>query len=68
MQKAEKEIPAKYWVDMPAASGPEFDELFQNVRIQLRDSGAYDGQMLKAMFRIRCGQDPARPECAEKKE
>jgi len=68
VQKAEKEIPAKYWVDMPAGSGPEFDELFQNVRIQLRDSGAYDGQMLTAMRKIRCGQDPARPECAEKKE
>jgi hypothetical protein len=68
VKKAEAEIPASSWVAIPASDLPGFDELFQSVRLQLRDAGAYDPTMLKVMRQIRCGADPARAECAEQLE
>ena len=68
VQNAEKNIPPKYWIDLPEDSLPGFDELFQDSRISLRDSGAYNGKMLNVMFKLRCKQDNSRTECAEGKE
>jgi hypothetical protein len=67
VKKAEAQIPANYWVDVPDTAG--FDDMFLGVRLDLRDKhGAYDGKMLNTMARVRCGIDASRPECAEKKE
>ena len=69
IKKAEKDIPSKYWIDLPAESKPGFDELFQSTRIQLRDQhAAYHPQMLTVMRQLRCKKDASRAECAEKKE
>jgi len=67
-KKAEGTIPAKYWVDIPASEAGNWDEMFREVRIHLRDDGAYDGSMLKVMRQLRCKADAARAECAEQKE
>lgn len=67
VKAAEAGIPAKYWIDV--GSIEQFDELFQSVRVALRDEHkAYDGIMLKVMRNHRCERDPSRPECAEQKE
>ena len=67
--KAEADIPAKYWVEIPAATQSEWESMFQGVRVQLRDEKkAYDGAMLKVMKQLRCKADAARAECAETKE
>ncbi len=67
VEKAEAEIPAKYWTTPQETGG--FDDMFLNTRLELRDKHkAYDASMLKTMAMIRCGIDAARPECAEKKE
>lgn len=67
--KAEADIPAQYWVEIPKDRLVEWDALFQGVRVQLRDDKkAYDGRMLKVMKQLRCAKDPARSECAETKE
>lgn len=67
--KAEAAIPARYWIPVAPAAEPEFDELFQAVRVQLRDAvGAYDPMMLSVMRKLRCHADPARSECAEQRE
>ncbi|MEO0605901.1 MAG: putative solute-binding protein [Myxococcota bacterium] len=69
VKKAESEIPAKYWVDVPAERQEGWSELFQGVRIALRDEKkAYAGSMLTVMRKLRCAADGARSECAEKKE
>ncbi len=68
VKQAEAEIPAASWIDVPAATLGEWDALFQSVRIQLRDQGAYDGRLLKVMRQVRCGRSPSRAECAENKE
>ena len=65
----EQDIPAKYWIEVPAARVAEFDELFLQTRVRLRDEHkAYDTHMLSAMRKLRCSKDPTRPECAETME
>jgi len=69
VKKAEKDIPSKYWIELPVSSLPGFDEMFQNTRVELRDKhGAYHPMMLKVMRDLRCSNDGARAECAENKE
>jgi hypothetical protein len=69
VKKAEQGIPSKYWIDLPEASLPGFDEMFQKSRIELRDShNAYHPMMLKVMRDLRCADDGERAECAENKE
>lgn len=69
IEKAEEEIPAKYWIPVPEADLPAFEELFLSVRLNLRDEHkAYDANLLGVMRKLRCGQDPDRAECVEKKE
>ncbi len=66
--KAEADIPAKYWVDVPDNIYVEWEQMFQGVRVSLRDKGAYDPMMLTVMKQLRCKADAARSECAESKE
>jgi hypothetical protein len=67
-QKAEAEIPAGFWVEIPKATLAEWAALFQSVRLQLRDEASYDGAMLTVMRQLRCARDKTRSECAEKRE
>ena len=67
--KAEDAIPSKYWIEIPASDIPDFDEMFQRSRIELRDTHkAYNPKMLSVMKDKRCKADATRPECAEDKE
>jgi len=69
IEKAEADIPANLWVDIPEATLKDWDQMFQGVRISLRDEKkAYDPMMLSVMKTLRCKTDGARPECAENKE
>ncbi len=67
--KAEGDIPSKYWIDIPAERQEEWDDMFLDVRVKLRDdTKAYDGQMLGVLRSLRCNKDSSRAECAEKRE
>jgi hypothetical protein len=67
--RAEKQIPSKHWIDIPDEDKARYDEMFLDVRVKLRDElKVYDKTMLKLMRRVRCKSDPARAECAEKRE
>jgi hypothetical protein len=69
VRRAEAAIPEKYWVDLPESYDADFQEMFQHVRIRLRDDvGSYDGAMLGVMRKLRCAANGDRAECAEKKE
>ncbi|MCO4747928.1 MAG: hypothetical protein KC912_24260 [Proteobacteria bacterium] len=68
VKKADASIPDKYWIDVPAERSAAWDEMFLDVRVQLRDSGAYDGTMLSVARKLRCGADSARAECALTRE
>lgn len=68
VKKAEATIPASMWIDVPSDQLSEWDAIYQDVRVELRDKGAYDGSLLGVMKKIRCGQDKSRSECAESRE
>lgn len=65
---AEKGIPEKYWLDLPAEKKAEYKELLRQIRIQLMADGVYDRKMLKLMLKLRCKDNPAHHECVEKLE
>lgn len=67
-EKAEAAIPASSWVTIPEQESAGWADMFLDVRVGLRDSGAYDGTMLRVMRGIRCKAEPARAECAEARE
>jgi TRAP-type C4-dicarboxylate transport system substrate-binding protein len=65
---AEKGIPEKYWIDLPAEKHTEYKEMLRQVRLELRDEGVYDKRMLKILFKLRCKTNPSHYECAERLE
>ncbi|MFA5624097.1 MAG: putative solute-binding protein [Bradymonadales bacterium] len=67
--KADSSIPSKYWIDISPEDRARYDQLFLDVRVQLRDKeGVYEKDALTIMRRLRCQADKTRPECAQKKE
>lgn len=66
--KAEKDIPEKYWVDLPEKKQTEYKEMLRQVRIELKNEGIYDARMLKILFKLRCRSNPGHYECVEKFE
>jgi len=69
IEKADRSIPARYWLDVPRADQDRQDRIFRDVRIRLRDQEkVFDAQALKLLRRVRCQSEAARAECAEKKE
>lgn len=62
-------IDKKYWINIPKAQWPGFEDMFLQVRLDLRDKHkAYDGSMLSVLRKLRCAKDGSRSECVEKKE
>lgn len=68
INKAEKEIETKWWIDIPAADKPKYDEMMRQSRISLRDEGIYNAETLALLRKVRCKLDPSRAECTEKLE
>ena len=61
---AEKAI--SKWIDISKEDKGRYDQMFQAVRIALRDDKrVYHKSALKLMRKVRCKSDPARAECAE---
>lgn len=68
-RKAESSIPGKHWIEIPDEHKAKYDQMFRDVRIRLRDKEkVFHPTMLTLMRRVRCDKDPARAECAEKRE
>jgi hypothetical protein len=66
--EAEKNIPKKYWIELPLEQREEYKAMLRQVRIELRDEGIYDTKMLKILFKLRCQTNPGHYECIEKRE
>jgi hypothetical protein len=66
VDRAEKQVVAKQWLEIP--NQQSYDALFQSVRVELGTRGVYDPVMLHKLKLVRCREDAARAECAEKKE
>ena len=68
-KRAEGTIPAKAWIEIPAADKAKYDQMFLDVRVELRDKHkVYDAKALKVLRKVRCKVDGTRAECAEKRE
>jgi hypothetical protein len=68
-RQAESAIPSKHWIDIPDADKKKYDQMFLDVRVELRDTQkVYHPVALKLMRKIRCKADPSRAECVMKRE
>jgi len=68
VEKEIEVIDKKYWIDLPQEAMTEYNQMLQQVRIQLRDKGVYNGKMLTLLRKLRCRENPAAAECASKVE
>ncbi|ASP39115.1 hypothetical protein CHH28_10680 [Bacterioplanes sanyensis] len=62
------DIPDDVWIDISDEDKREYQTLMQQARIELRDRGYYDADMLRLQRRIRCKFEPAHPECSAQLE
>lgn len=56
-------VDPKWWVQIPERDKREYEVMMQQARLQLRDDGFYDKDMLTLQRKIRCKLDGSRPEC-----
>ena len=68
IEKTEKDIAAKYWMDVAEADKPGYIKLMRESRISLAADGIYDKKMLGLLKKVRCKHNPASFECALKDE
>ncbi len=66
--KSEKEIEAKYWLDLSPVEQDKYQRLMREARLELTRDGTYDPQMMSLLKRVRCKFDPKNFECALKDE
>jgi hypothetical protein len=62
--QAERDISAKYWMDVPANDQIGYNKLIREARIALTRDGTYDPDMMRLLKKVRCKSDPHNYECA----
>jgi hypothetical protein len=68
VRKAEADIPAALWMDLPAEQLPRYAQYMREARVELAEQGLYDKQGLKLLKRIRCKVEPSDADCATASE
>ena len=68
VEKTERDIPAKYWMESPANDQVGYIKLMREARIELTKEGFYNTKMMSLLKRVRCQQNPSSFECALKDE
>lgn len=53
-----------FWITPPEEDKEKLADVYQGVRIKLRDQGYYDASMLRLARKIRCRFEPTNRECA----
>lgn len=64
VDKMEKDIPAKYWMDIRDAEKPGYLKIMREARIQMTKEGYYDREMMRILKKVRCTNNPSHYECA----
>jgi hypothetical protein len=64
VQKAEAEVPAQVWYDVPKEDVPEYVGLLRQGRMMGAEQGLYSKRTLNLMKKARCMVSPANGECA----
>ena len=66
--KIKADIPAKYWMNVPAGDQPGYQKLMRESRIALTKQGVYNKQMMKLLWQFRCKSAPTNFECSMQEE
>ncbi len=64
IDKVEKEIPAKYWMDISEPDKVKYYTMMREARLQLTREGVYDPRMMNLLKRVRCKHEPQHAECS----
>jgi hypothetical protein len=64
VNETEQSIPAKYWMDVPAADKPGYIKLMREARLDMVKAGYYDPRMMSLLKRVRCAIEPTQYECS----
>ena len=56
--KYEKEIPEKYWMNIPPEEQLNYMKMMREARISLTKAGIYDPKMMNFLKKVRCKQNP----------
>ena len=64
INKAEKDVPASAWLDLPANDKEGYVVLLRDARISLTKEGIYDPMMMKMLKKIRCSIESGNAECS----
>ncbi|MDP1541102.1 MAG: DUF6091 family protein [Moraxellaceae bacterium] len=62
--REEKNIDAKYWMDLSAADKVKYVEMMRLARIQITKDGDYHPNMMRLLKRVRCRVKPDAAECS----
>lgn len=68
VKRADKSIPAKYWVHINAKRSKKYRALAVQVRQKLWDDGWYSHKMQRLLKKIRCKTNPSMAECSSNTE
>lgn len=68
IRKAEAELPAKVWMEIPPKDLTRYIQLLRDGRVEIAEEGLYDKRALKILKRIRCDLSPTDPECTSSAE
>lgn len=64
VNRTEKAIDPKYWMDIPPADKVSYVKIMREARIDMTKQGIYNKKMMSILKKVRCGQDPSSFECA----
>ncbi|WP_335618481.1 putative solute-binding protein [Limnobacter sp.] len=60
----EKQVPAKYWMNVTPVDQEKYNVMMQQARVQLTQEGVYDKRMMSLLKKVRCHHTPSAAECS----
>ncbi len=67
IKKAEREIPAKYWIETSQETKKELEDFYKDIRLTLKVDGKFDPRALSLLWKVRCMSSPHHEECEKPK-
>ncbi|MCK0538734.1 putative solute-binding protein [Alcanivorax quisquiliarum] len=63
LEREAEQVDPRWMEPVPESDRPEYEHTMLEGRVELRDQGHYDGEMLSLQRRVRCRIDASRGEC-----
>lgn len=68
IKKAERDVPANVWMDLPPKDKDGYVVMMRDARISMTKEGVYDPVMMKLLKKTRCAVDSSDAECSQNLE